>query len=232
MGTQTANPFGSIPRRHFNRRAICRGQYDSSRLSRVYQLNLNDPIFCKINRAGVIYYTYHQNKLYFCFGRDRMSQDLTDFGGGRKSSETPIECAVREANEESRFIFGELTSDLVQWFYCLYNRTMLIIFIQVAVPSNEDIFEVTRQNFTSGQMVPSHLTKMKDGNLTYDRCLNEVSEIVWVPADQVQKMLTDSLQSKIYSRVRRFILSCQNLHLAFKQLNLSSSLERNTNSLN
>ncbi len=205
----TVNLFAGIPRRPLTRKSICRGTYECSRLYRVYQLDLTDPIISKIPRCGIVYYTFQKGELYFCFGRDKISRDLTDFGGSRRPYETPIECAVREGNEEARFSFGRLTPQNVQWFLCLYNSQMLIIFVHVATIGNQDIFDVTSQNFQTGQMIPRQYIHMKSGSIVINRCCDEVSEMVWLNEAQMNEILSESSRTKVYARVRRFIRSCK-----------------------
>ena len=102
---------------------------------------MKDPVIKNIPRAGVVFYSFIDDELYLCFGRDKKSGELTDFGGGRieKIGETSICCAVREGNEESKCAFSEITVDQVQGFCCLYSSNMLIIFIPVASPNDTDI---------------------------------------------------------------------------------------------
>jgi hypothetical protein len=202
------NLFGAIPRRPLMRKPVCRGTYECSRLCRVYQLDLLDPMIAKIPRGGIVYYTFENGELYFCFGRDRTSGDLTDFGGGRRGLEDPVECAVREGNEESRFVFGQLTPQSVQWFWCLYNSQMLIIFVHVATRGKESIFDLTARNFQSAQMVPNQYIRIKGGTIVISRCCDEVSEMVWLNERRIDDILSDSSRIKLYARVRRFIRSC------------------------
>ena len=202
--------FAKIPRRPLSKKAISRGTYECSRLCRVYDLDLTDPMISKIPRGGIVYYTFQnpEKQIFVCFGRDRFSRDLTDFGGHRRNGETPIQCAVREGNEESRFAFGELTPEDVQWFWCLYNSQMLIIFVNVTTGMNENIFKLTAEHFTSGDMIPCQYIRVKNGIIIVSRCCNEISEIVWLDENKIDDILSDHSRTKVYGRVRRFIRSC------------------------
>src|SRR3989304_3199471 len=71
-------------------------------------------------RAGVIPFTIKNNRLYFLLGVYRDTGELTDFGGGVKTSESIIDAAYRELFEESCKIFDDsiLKTDL--------NRSIVI----------------------------------------------------------------------------------------------------------
>lgn len=197
---------------HSRRSKHGRQMYDSSRLTKVSQLNLRDPSIARIPRAGVLFYTFIEDEFYLCFGKDLQSGDLTDFGGGRKKGEDPIRCAVREGNEESRFAFSEIQPDQVQGFLCLHSPQMLIIFIPVVPPDDIDILLTTQTNFLSKQFLNQRQIR--------SRCFNEISEIVWLSEREIDQLFTDRPTLKVFSKVRQFIYSC----IEFAQ---SSTIMRN-----
>lgn len=201
----SSNIFSSIPRRHKKQKPVNRGTYERSRLCRVHQLDMKDPDIRKIPRAGVVFYSFIGDELHMCYGRDRKFVELTDFGGRRieKINETPIRCAVREGNEESRCAFSEITVDQVQGFFCLYSSNMLIIFIPVASPNDMDIREITRQNFNDARFLTQ---KQK-----VDRRYNEISEIVWLNEADVSNLFSKRPTIQMFAKVRRFIYSCNQL---------------------
>ena len=178
-----------------------------SRFLRVHQLDMKDHVIRNIPRAGVIFYTFIPNgALHMCYGRDRRSGDLTDFGGCRmeKINETPIRCAVREGNEESRCAFSEITlAEQVQGFFCLYSSKMLIIFIPVISPNEMDIREITSQNFNDARFLTTKQRK--------DRRYNEISEIVWLNESQINNLFSKRPAIQMFAKVRRFIYSCNQL---------------------
>ena len=57
---------------------------------------------------------HFEGKTYFCLGIDSNFGDLTDFGGGMKKNETFINCGLRELEEESKGVFGEIKEDIPQ----------------------------------------------------------------------------------------------------------------------
>jgi hypothetical protein len=205
QGSPPTNIFSSIPRRHKRQKPVNRGTYERSRLSRVCQLDMKDPVIRNIPRGGVIFYTFIDDELHMCFGRDRRSSDLTDFGGCRieKINETPVRCAVREGNEESRCAFSEINVDQVQGFSCLYSSNMLIIFIPVASPNDMDIREITKQNFDHARFLTNKQRK--------DRRYNEISEIVWLNEIQIDNIFSKRPAIQMFAKVRRFIYSCNQL---------------------
>lgn len=215
QSAQTVNLFANIPRKPIDRKPIARGVYENSRLCKVYDLDLSDPLIAKIPRAGLVYCTNYNGEVLFCFGRDKDSRDLTDFGGTRRRNESPIDCAVREGNEESRFVFGKLDSTKIQNFWCLYNSQMLIVFVPVEAMSGEDIVYNTIERFQSGQLIPKEYIRTKDGLIVISHCCDEISEIVWLNETMLFGILSEYSTTKVYARVRRFIRSCPEFRLSF-----------------
>ena len=195
--------FSSIPRKHKKQKAINKGTYERSRICQVYQLDMSDPVIQNIPRAGVVFYTFINNELHICFGRDRRTGELTDFGGGKKRNENPIKCAIREGNEESRCAFSKITVNQIQGFYCLYSSKMLIIFIPTASPNNIDVRCISNENFTNCLLLNN---KQKN-----DRRYNEISEIVWLNENQLNNLFSPRPSVQLFAKVRRFIYSCSNL---------------------
>jgi hypothetical protein len=189
-----------VPRKHRKQKPVNRGFYESSRLCRVHQLDLDDPNIANIPRGGVLFYTFIDGQLQICFGRDKASQDLTDFGGTRRKKETPIACAVREGNEESRKAFSEIHPSQVQGFFCLYSSNMLIIFVPVASPDDTDIRYITNHNFVNKEF----LNQQEFGA----KCYNEISEIIWLNEEQIDNLFSRRPNHQMFAKVRRFIHSC------------------------
>jgi len=195
----TSNLFSVITKRHNRDRPISRGDYEPSRLCKVYDLDLTDPIIKAIPRAGVLFYTFIQGELHICFGRDAKSGDLTDFAGQKRPGESPIKCATREGNEESRHSFSVLRPEQVQSFYCLYSSNMLIILIPVAAPDGQDIREVTNTTFRGKQFLNRNQAK--------SRAYNEVNNIVWLDEAQFANLFSSRPMIQVFPKVRRFICS-------------------------
>lgn len=192
--------FSGIPKKRTNRRPVNKGMYEPSRLCKVYELDLEDTSIANIPRAGVLFYTIIDSSLHICFGRDAKTGDLTDFGGGRKASESPVQCAAREGNEESRFVFSHLRVDKIQGFYCLYSSNMLIVFIPVASPNDRDIRELTASNFNEKHFLSKSQSK--------SRSYNEVADIEWLNEEQIANLFSTRPTKQLFAKVRRFICSC------------------------
>src|SRR5579875_896569 len=198
------NLFKIIPRIPKRQNPILKRIYEPARLLKVSELPFYSFDTRKIKRAGIIPYTFINDKLYICLGKDIRTGDLTDFGGGRKENENIIYCAVREANEETRCAFGRLRPNEMGNYYCLYNSSMLIILIPVS--SNDgDIRDVSKYNF-------DNMVNISEKQSKY-RCYNEISDIVWLSEEEIDEIFSDIPNIRLFARVRRFIYSC----LTFKQ---------------
>lgn len=93
----------------------------------------------KPQRAGVIMYTYFENKIYFGMGYDAKSHDVTDFGGGviYKKDGNAITGALREFSEETLHIFNVLKIDEIIESLVLYDNENLVIFLNLNVNPDE-----------------------------------------------------------------------------------------------
>ena len=88
-------------------------------------------------RAGIIPFCFKNNVLWFCLGVDRRFGELTDFGGGIKKRETPLEGAARELFEESSGMFNECLFErpeinTLQSTICISQGEMTLIFLPVS----------------------------------------------------------------------------------------------------
>ncbi len=83
-----------------------------------------------IKRAGIIVYTKIEEKIYFMLGIDEFSGDLTDFGGGIQHRDNgPINCALREYEEETIGTLHTLNEESLKDCNFISSNTMLIIFV-------------------------------------------------------------------------------------------------------
>lgn len=195
------NIFAAIPRQNKKHKAVSRGEYENSRMCMVHELNMSENCIKNIARAGILFYTLINKDLYICFGRDNRTGDLTDFGGHKQHGETPIACAVREANEETRHVFGELKVDQTMNCRCLYNSNMLIIFVPVIAPDdNTNIIKSTMETFASKKYLAPGQHK--------NRCYNEISGLEWLHENLVKNIFSPYPQIQMFAKVKRFICSC------------------------
>ena len=146
-------------------------------------------------RSGAIIYTQYQGKTYFCLGVDTNYGDLTDFAGGVKKDEMVMENGVivgglRELEEESLGIFGNLSYQDVAEQLSFYSSNMLIMFIKLDV----DMIN-TKQDF---------LEKAgKVGDFVCNKDL-EVSDIQWLEKSDFLESISGR-GKRLYSRVRKIL---------------------------
>lgn len=185
------------------RRSLCRNNYNPATLTSCSQLNLSGKHYEYINRAGIIPFTIHNGKLYLCLGKHRRSGELTDFAGQRHNYETILECAVREANEETRYAFGELrVEDLLDRdCVCLFNNKMAVIFVYVK-SMDENITIVSLKNFNEKTHMPSRFLNRK-----LPSYFEEISSLHWLDENDIMDCFSPEPKIKLYAVVRRFLMS-------------------------
>jgi len=142
----------------------------------------------KPSRSGVIIYTVQSNKTYFILGLDTKSGDITDFGGGVSlKKETVLSGGLRELEEESLGIFGQISVDEINNCLAIYDNENIIMFIRLNIDINGKYQEFLTRikgmnnpevkdlrfydkksfiNLVEGNMV---------GNIMYDRIRNLLS---------------------------------------------------------
>lgn len=89
-------------------------------------------------RAGVIVYTIRDGLIYFGLGVDADYGALTDFSGGiRYSIEDTLTGALREFQEESLGVFGDISREQLDSSLAVYSESMMTIFIYVHCDMNQ-----------------------------------------------------------------------------------------------
>lgn len=159
-------------------------------------------------RAGVVPFTIINNTTYYCFAVDAVYNQLTDFGGGVKTSESIILAALRELKEESLDYFDFTSSEDQQLFIknsmALHDETTdgprnhpgTVIFF---CPVNVKDMDRAVAEFQARAMAQSERT--------------ENSGIVWLPSSTVQTIassmdaaIIDGVQyPTMYERIRELI---------------------------
>lgn len=133
-------------------------------------------------RAGIIPYIYRNGQLYFCLGVDRGSGDLTDFGGGVKATENAIQGAIREFQEETLGVFGDLDTTRLLHSTWVSTPQMLILFAEI------------------------HTDPQIANNLFQERVAlipePEVSALVWLSYTDLIQIVQKNTPTRIYNRVR------------------------------
>lgn len=154
-----------------------------------------------IERAGCIFYTFINNGLYICMGKDTQTGDLTDFGGMREKNENIIKCAIRESFEESRGSFTKLTPQNIQNCICIYDNKTAIIFVYIGSALEMIVPRIIRERFETKMMLTEKNSRM--------RKYNEISDLVWLSEVEIERMLNKTLDRVVYSRVINLIISIE-----------------------
>ena len=147
----------------------------------------------KPHRSGVIIYTVIKGKLYFCFGRDKDSGDLTDFGGGvKKTDASPVQAGIRELIEESLGVFGIIYEEEVQNYQAIIHNHMLIMFFPMEVDREECNIMFKER---------------------YERIAKpEMSELVWLSYDEIKTIISSenrSFYETIYDKVYSLLVDIE-----------------------
>ena len=135
-------------------------------------------------RSGAIIYTKCNNVTYFCLGVDTQSGNLTDFGGGVKKFETIVEGGLRELEEESQGIFGDINPDDIENSVVFHSYNMAIMFIPL---------EVNPREITKAFM--ERIRKEEE---------HEVCDITWLTTDELLESI-HGRGRKLYIRVRKLL---------------------------
>jgi len=145
-------------------------------------------------RGGIIpYFISPEGNLHFALGLDSIHRELTDFGGGisyKKDGDAVIG-SIREFDEESLGVFGEVKKEDLQDCLMIYSDEMMIIFLQVEVNSTE-IHKLFHQK----------LKKEKDP---------EVCDIAWLEEIELRKSLEPSSRL-VYVRVRYLLNKAEDFY--------------------
>ena len=181
-GQFEVNPYKRITRRIDNMKIRHNQKRDIEvNISVAQDLNvLSDNSF----RSGAIIYTRYNNVTYFCLGIDTESGNLTDFGGGVKRGETIVEGGLRELEEESQGVFGNIGPDDIENAVIFHSHNMAIMFIPLEVNPRE----ITKK----------FMNKIKNEDE------HEVCDITWLNAEEFLESI-HGRGKKLYIRVRKLL---------------------------
>jgi len=144
-------------------------------------------------RAGVIPYTIYNNQLYFLLGIDRKTRELTDFGGGVKSTEGLLEAAYRELHEETCGMFaGRVTRQHLQNSLLLLTkkRDTGIFFLYI----DPRWTEVAERVFSANQQKLNSIKKY-----------NELIGIKWIRQTDFHKIAFDRNSRCMWRRIQNIL---------------------------
>lgn len=145
----------------------------------------------KPTRASVVPYTILNTKrgpkIFFLFGRDRKTGDITDFGGGVKKLEFALNACLREFKEESCEIFKDLYNKANEMCYliAIADKRMSVLFIPVS------------PRWLSAPQIFQNKSKPKH------KSYNEMSELLWVDEYKFSQLIRNK-NSDMWKLLRRF----------------------------
>lgn len=121
-------------------------------------------------RAGIIPYFVKNNTIFFGFGLDAATAGIGDFGGHVEAKDTDVlDAAIREYQEESLSIFGDLNREILQDCFVLIGPETA----EILLPVNKNAME--------------YCTKFRE--LIRDNPEHEVQEIIWLTKEQISKII-------------------------------------------
>lgn len=144
------------------------------------------------SRASVVPYLCKningKDVLYFLFGIDKVSLEITDFGGGVKKEEFSLQAALREFKEESDIIFGDL-----------YNNPNDFI-NEIAIHSNDmSVLFIPLSNDWYVKAVPEFKNRKNDNMKSKKRSHCEMERIFWMDETSLLKLLNNSQNCSTHS---------------------------------
>jgi hypothetical protein len=146
-------------------------------------------------RAGIVIYTVHNGAVYFGFGLDAKTHDLTDFGGGiiYKHDLNVVRGALREFEEETLQIFEPIHPDAIQSCPVIYDSNNLIIFVHLNIDP-DTACQAFNRKFEQIIQTISETPKKR---------YPEVCGITWINWEDFQRGINES--GILFSRVQKFL---------------------------
>jgi len=144
-------------------------------------------------RAGVIPFTVYNHRLHFLLGIDRLSRDLTDFGGGVKSNETMVDAAYREFFEESCMVFKDVVAkeDLTDAPVVTNRlRNVAIFFLRI----DSKWLNIADIEFRNKQQELSGIKKH-----------NELIGVKWVEQDNFKQIVFNRKSQCLWKRIQNIL---------------------------
>lgn len=144
----------------------------------------------KSKRAGIVIYTTINDCIYFGFGLDSRTHDLTDFGGHVEyiKDSTPVHGAIREFEEETLNIFVPFDIKDIKQCLTIYDLSNLIIFVRMNVDPEKVCVSFNKQFQQS-------ISKNND--------IPEVCGITWLTYEEFRQNIIK--EGTIFEKVRNFL---------------------------
>lgn len=163
-----------------------------------------------LSRAAVVPYTIRSGKIHFMMGIDKKYKDISDFGGGVKKNENPLNAALREFEEESIGIFPkDMYSSLVKKHTHIaavadnintrYVKSMCCLFI----PVDEEWIDKSLSKFNKRITNSTHLSK----------CQMEIGDILWISEDNIHMEITTRMWKSIRDFYLQLLVECAFLNV-------------------
>lgn len=169
-------------------------KYDLIYKKKVKELDLDN---VRPTRAGVIMYTKINGVIHFGLGVDTMSSDWTDYSGGVSYKEgadkNVVLGALREFNEETLGIFGDIQYEDVLENLAIYNFNIFILF--KTIEYNENINVLFKEQYDA--QVKKKITP-------------EVSDIVWLTLPEFKNAITK--RGILFHRIQNFLQKAGNFY--------------------
>lgn len=141
-----------------------------------------------IIRSGVIPYINTERGRLYCLGIDQVWGDMTDFGGGVKRYENPIEAGIREFKEESLCIF-DLKNNWKTDTTAIFNDVLMVMLVEVA---NDKDYEAL---YEYNKRYADKIIKLRKEGLTLEGLMGEDGLRSTSLGDNVSPELIDLLPS-------------------------------------
>lgn len=138
--------------------------------------------------AGILPTSIHNNELYFLFGKEnkyeKSAPGYSDFGGGTDDSESYIETAIRESQEELTGFLGDTTKLINKdnlYFDNISNghNTYRMFIVPYEYDTLLPFYYNNNQQFLQKRLNPDVIKNSK---------IFEKEEIKWVPFNDLEKM--------------------------------------------
>lgn len=153
----------------------------------------------KTKRCGIILYALmrsrsERTRLWFLLARHRITGELGDMGGGIKKEEKTLTGGVRELHEESRGIFSDVyktPSDMASCVTLIDNNADMA---EIFAPIDPEWFLIAQDRFQDAAYAK--------------KPLDEMSELVWVSEENMNKLIWGSTTSPddiMWKRIRTFL---------------------------